>query len=62
MANPGTMVGKTDIRSVDEEDTLWQLNGAEVVGPEGSKDKLCRKDASKLFFPIATAMELAWVE
>ena len=45
-----SMTSKTNIRSIDEEDTLWQLNWAEISWPEGSESDLCTKDGSRLFF------------
>jgi hypothetical protein len=45
-----SMASKTNIRSIDEEDTLWQLNWAEIAWPEGSESDLCTKDGSRLFF------------
>jgi hypothetical protein len=44
-----SMSSKTNIRSIDEEATLWQLNWVEVAWPEGSESDLCTKDG-RLFF------------
>ena len=45
------MTGKTGVKSIDEEDTLWQLNWAEVEWPsESDVDKLRTKDGQRLFF------------
>ena len=44
-----SMERKTDIRSIDEEATLWQLNWAEIAWPEGSESDLLTKDG-RLFF------------
>ena len=44
-----SMSSKTNIRSIDEEPTLWQLNWVEVAWPTGSESDLCSKDG-RLFF------------
>ena len=45
-----TIVGKTNIEFIDENDTLWQLNWVEVAWPTGGVVDLCTKDGSRLFF------------
>ena len=43
------MSNKTHIKSIDENNTLWQLNWVEIAWPEGNADDLCTKDGSRLF-------------
>ena len=46
-----TMMGKTNVKSIDEEDTLWQLNWTEVAWPsESDAEQMCTKDGQRLFF------------
>ena len=44
-----SMTNKTNISSIDEGPTLWQLNWVEVVWPECSESDLCTKDG-RIFF------------
>ena len=43
------MTTKTNIKHIDEENTLWQLNWVEVAWPEGAEEELCTKDG-RLWF------------
>ena len=46
-----TMTGRTNVKDIDEEDTLWQLNWTEVAWPtETDPERLCTKDQKRLFF------------
>ena len=45
-----TMTGTTHIKSIDGDNTLWQLNWVEIAWPEGDAKELCTKDGSRLFF------------
>ena len=36
-----SMASKTNIRSIDEEATLWQLSWVEIAWPEGSESEIC---------------------
>jgi hypothetical protein len=45
------MTKKTNIKSIDNNTTLWQLNWVEIAWPEGDEDELCTRDGKKLFFP-----------
>ena len=43
------MSQKTNIASIDDNTTVWQLNWSEIAWPEGSEIELCTKDG-RLFF------------
>ena len=45
-----SMARPTNVPSIDEDNTLWQLNWAEIAWPEGSESDLCTQDGSRLFF------------
>ena len=43
------MHAETEIKDIDEDSTLWQLNWVEVAWPQGEDSDLCTKDG-RLFF------------
>ena len=43
------LAGKTDIASIDEQPTVWQLIWTEVAWPQGEPEELCTRDGERLF-------------
>ena len=43
------MAKKTNIASIDDATTVWQVNWCQVTWPEGEKDDLCTRDGERLF-------------
>ena len=45
-----TMNGTTNVRNIDEGETVWQINWVEVAWPEGSDEEICTTDGTRLWF------------